>query len=396
VNVLVISTLYPNAAQPVHALFVEQRVRAMAERFPVRVLCPIPSFPLVSRMARYAHRRGIPQHADWRGVSVGYPRFLSIPRILKPLDGVFLFAACLAAALRMRRDFPVDRIDAHLAFPDGWAAVWLGRVLRVPVTVTLRGHDINDLPRFPCRWSQVRWTLRNADGIMPVADALRVAALEAGAPAARVRTVENGVDASRFCFGEASAARRDLGWDSEARVILSVGHLVARKGFCQLVRALPKVLESVPRARLVIAGGPGEEGDITAELHRTIEECGVSDRVTLLGAVAHEDLPPYYQASDLFCLASEKEGRANVLVEAQACGTPVVATAVWGTPDVVGGTENGLLVESTDRSGLADAIRIALSREWDRRAIASRGGKCLWEDTARQVEEVLIRVGEKS
>jgi glycosyltransferase involved in cell wall biosynthesis len=392
-KVLGISTLYPNASQPVHALFVEQRVEALARRVPLRVLAPVPWFPIAGVLRRYRHRRLIPRREVRRGVEVLYPRFVSVPRFAKPLDGVFLFLSCLASAGALRRSFAFDRIEAHLAFPDGWAAVLLGRVFRVPVVVTLRGHDVNDLPRFPVRRRQVSWTLRNAGAVIAVADALREAALRLGAPPDRVVTVGNGVDAERFAPMDRAAARRAIGVDGSGPLVLSVGHLVERKGFHHLVRALPVVLRRFPDARLAIVGAPGEEGDFSAGIRAAIREAGVNERVLLSGAVAHAELRPWYSAADVFCLASAKEGRPNVLLEALASGTPVVATRVWGTPEIVSDERWGVLVDGVEPQVLGEALTKALERSWDREALAARGRSFSWDATAGEVLRILERMG---
>ena len=388
-KVLSIATLFPNSAQPVHAVFVEQRIQAMARRFPVVVVCPIPWFPGTGGMERYRHRAGIPKHEVRGGIHVYYPRFLSIPRFLKPLDGVFLFLTCWRMARRLRRDFAFDRLDAHLAFPDGWGAVLLGRVLRIPVAVTLRGHDINDLPRFPVRKRQVAWALREADAIFSVAEALREGAIELGADPGRTRTVGNGVDPARFEPLDRIEARRRVGLPPDGEVVLSVGHLVERKGFHHIIRAWPRVLAERPDARFVVVGAPGEEGDFTAGLRTAMAEAGVEDRVILAGAVGNEELGPWYSAADVFCLASEKEGRANVLLEALACGTPVVATGVWGTPEVVSSDDVGLLIDDVSPDTLGAALGKALSRTWNRETIVRHAGRFSWDAAAEAVQSAL-------
>jgi glycosyltransferase involved in cell wall biosynthesis len=385
VNVLVVSTLYPNAAQPVHAVFVEQRIRALARHASVMVLCPIPWFPFAGRLGRYAHRKDIPQRELRHGIEVHYPRFLSFPKILKPLDGLFLFAACRQAVRRLPRAFAIDRVDAHLAYPDGWGAILLGRSLDRPVSVTLRGHDLNDLPSYPVRGRQVAWTLRRADVVFAVAEALREEAIRLGADPRKTITIGNGIDTSLFSPQDQLAARRKLGLSESAPLVLSVGHLVRRKGFDRLIRAFPRVLAAHPTARLAIVGAKGEEGDFTKEIERAIRECRLEDRVHLPGAVPHDALAPWYAAADLFCLASKKEGRANVLLEAMACGTPIVATSIWGTPEIVRDESLGILVDDANPEALGAAMAQALSKSWDRDRIAESAKRFDWNETARQI-----------
>jgi glycosyltransferase involved in cell wall biosynthesis len=388
-KVLAIATLYPSATQPVHAVFVEQRVAAMAKRFPVTVLAPIPWFPFTQHMPRYRHRRKIALEETRHGIRVRYPRFLSFPLIFKPFDGFFLFLTCLGEALRLRSSFRFDRIDAHLAYPDGFAAVLLGKILRLPVSVTLRGHDVNDLPRFPVRRRQVAWVLSEADVVFAVADALREGAIALGASPDRSWTVGNGVDPNRFRPLEREEARARLGLPGSARVVLSVGHLVERKGFHHLVQALPFVLESFPETRLCIVGAPGEEGDYSRKIREAARTCGVEHLVTLAGAVPNEELAAWYSAADVFCLASGKEGRANVLLEALACGTPVVATNVWGTPEILSNESVGLLVKSPSADCLGSALVAALTKKWDRAKIVEHSRGFSWEAAAERIESTL-------
>ncbi len=387
-NVLVVSTMYPSEVQPVHAVFVEQRVRALAARVSPIVVVPIPWFPFADRLARYAHRRRIPRREVRAGIEVHYPRFLSFPMILKPFDGISLLATCWRFARRLPRESRPDLLDAHLAFPDGWGAVHLGRLLRVPVSVTLRGHDLNDLPRYPVRRRQVAWTLRHADLVVAVADALRDAALALGAAPETTITVGNGVDTTRFVAQDRRAARRSLGLPEDGKIVLSVGHLVERKGFHHLVRAFPRVLDAHANARLEIVGGPGEEGNFETAIMRAIRDAGIQDRVTLRGAVSHEKLGSWFAAADVFVLASEKEGRANVLLESLASGTPVVATRVWGTPEIVSDDELGILVDAIDPVTLGDAVAGALTHSWDRAHLAASARRFSWD---RAVEAIASR-----
>jgi glycosyltransferase involved in cell wall biosynthesis len=203
------------------------------------------------------------------------------------------------------------------------------------------------------------------------------------------------VDPERFRAHDREEARRALGLDLQERIVLCVGHLVVRKGFQHVVRALPRVLAARPETRLVIVGAKGEEGDFSRQLHRTIAECGLAERVSLPGAVPNENLALWYSAADVFCLASEKEGRANVLLEALACGTPIVATGVWGTPEIVCDESLGILVERTDPETLGRALLAALEREWDRERLVSHARGFSWDAAAELVERALAGLATK-
>jgi glycosyltransferase involved in cell wall biosynthesis len=160
---------------------------------------------------------------------------------------------------------------------------------------------------------------------------------------------------------------------------------VERKGFHHLARAFPRVLAAHPSARLEIVGGPGEEGNYEAKIARAIEDAGIGERTALRGAVPHEALGAWFAAADVCVLASEKEGRPNVLLEALASGTPVVATRVWGTPEIVSDGSLGILVDAVDPSTLGDAVANALARPWDRARLAASVRRFSWEAAAEAI-----------
>ena len=384
-KVLVVSTMFPNRAQPVHAVFVRNRVSRVAERCDVRVLSPIPWFPFGGLLKRYRHRRSIPRRDEFEGLRAEYPRFLSIPAILKPLDGVFLFLSVWWAARRIRKEFDFDLIDAHLAYPDGYGCALLAKLLGKPLVITLRGHDVNDVPKYPLRRRQVSFALRTASRVIGVADALRRKAVELGCEESKSDVVSNGVDGELFSPVDRAAARRELGLPPERRIVLGVGHLVERKGFHLLVEALHLLQQrGQDNAFLVIVGGPGEEGNYLPVIQERIRSLGLEDSVHLAGAQLNSTLRTWYNSADVFCLASSKEGWANVLLESLACGTPGVATDVWGTPEVISSDEYGLLVER-DPQSIADGLEAALTRDWDRNAISEYALGHTWDRVADRV-----------
>jgi teichuronic acid biosynthesis glycosyltransferase TuaC len=384
-RVLSIATLFPNAAEPTFGVFVQRRLEQVAKHVDLTVLSPAPWFPYADLLPRYQYRRAIGQTWKAGQLVVGYPRFLSIPRVLKPLDPLMLAGSVLkwleAAGLHSR----FDLIDAQLAYPDGYAAMLIAQRLGCPFTVTLRGHDINELPRLPVRGRQVRTVLRRSARTMAVADALRSAAIELGCPSDRIETIPNGVDAIRFSQCDRIEARQRLGLSTEGRIVLSVGHLVERKGHHLIIEALARLRrEGMTDLRLVIVGGPSQEGDFSDDIQACARACLPDGTVSLLGARPNEELKWWYNAVDVFCLASSKEGRANVLLEALACGTPVVATRVWGTPEVITSPEIGTLVERTPER-IADGLASTLARPWVRESLTAYAATHTWEAAGERV-----------
>lgn len=387
IRILTITTMFPNPRMPVHAQFVKQRLDALAKRMEVTVVSPIPWFPGETRFARYANRNGIPPSTDANAYPTYFPKFFSFPGLFKPLDALFLAWAVWRFVAKHRLRDRIDALDCHLAFPEGFAGALLARVLRKPFTVTLRGHDINDLHRFPVRSRQVTYALRRSDRYFGVAQALVDGAVRLGAPADKGFASTNGVDTARFHPTGKTEARQALGLDPARRYMLSVSHLVPRKGVDILLKA-----QALLRARghsdlaFIIVGKGGEEGDCEPDLRRLAESLGLAAHVVWAGAVLNADLHRYYSAADVFCLASEKEGWPNVVLEALACSTPVVAHATWGVPEIIRSDDLGFLVETRAPEAFADAVGAALKKTWSAETMRLYALENTWDRVAEKLE----------
>ncbi len=423
-KVLVISSMFPNNIQPNFGVFVKQRLLALKNYAQIKVVCPIPYCPIVGGLKRYAYRAKVARRLDHEGLDTYYPRFFSIPMILKPLDGIFYLICLIFFCLRIKKEFDFDIIDAHLAYPDGFAAVILGKIFKVPVAVTLRGHDIFELPKYPVRGRQALYALRKADVVLSVADALGREAVKLMqspltqpsplrgegdinssedkgqvntlSPVGRgqgeggfdkVIVASNGVNTDLFYPVNQAEMRKELGLPPDKKIVLSVGHLVVRKGFQYIIEAL-SILRKQGRADdlyLAIVGASGIEGDYKACLDKLVCDYGLEDYVYFAGAVSYDELYKWYNAADIFCLASSKEGWANVLLEALACGRPVVATNIWGTAEVIASDDLGILVEQGRADALADGLYTALQKEYNSNTIINYAKAHSWDMTAKIV-----------
>lgn len=182
-----------------------------------------------------------------------------------------------------------------------------------------------------------------------------------------VAVVPTGVDLERFRPGSRTAARRALGLDPEARILLYVGRLDREKSVDRIVRAFETVASAVAGARLVLVG----RGTQTESLRRLAAALGLADRVHFPGARPHASLAPCYQAADLFLFASETETQGLVLAEAAACGLAAVAVAAPGCQEVVRDGQTGVLVKA-DPAALAEAALALLLDDERRRALGQR------------------------
>lgn len=373
VRALIFSTLYPNGAQPNHGVFVENRLRHTLALGGIEatVLAPVPWFPFSHPgFGHYAQFARAPRGETRHGMTVLHPRYPVIPKIGSRLTPQFLYQAARRAVRRLGR---FDLIDAHYFYPDGVAAARLAQELEIPLLITGRGTDLTLIPQSPAERSQIQWASRQASALITVCEDLKDRLVALGEPASRVVTLRNGVDLNRFSPGDRVAAREALG--VSGFTLLSVGSLIPRKGHELIIAALARISD----AQLLIAGS----GPMRAELERVAQEKGVASRVRFLGEIAHDTLTNAYRAADIFVLASSREGWANVLLEAMACGTPVVATNVNGTPEVLRDPSLGLLVEERSASALADAISRLRVLAPDRQAVRVYAEQFSWEETAR-------------
>jgi teichuronic acid biosynthesis glycosyltransferase TuaC len=387
-RLLVFSTVFPNSAQPHHGIFVRERMRGLPEDVEVCVVAPVAWFPFVSGL-RPGYRPRVPREEVQDGVRVLHPRFLSVPAVFKCLDGLFLFLGALPAVWRLRRSFRFDAIDAHFIYPEGFAAVLLGRVFRVPVLITLRGLLPLLIP-YALRRPQLRFALNRAARLIAVSESLRESALPLGIPGERVRVIENGVDPDLFRAIDREEARHGLGLSVEGPLLVSVGTLSPRKGFHLVIEALPALAARFPGIRYAIVGGAGAEGAQEDELRSLAERLGVADRVIFAGPQEREALAAWYSAADLSVLASAHEGCPNVVLESLACGTPVVATPVGDIPRLLDRREVGRVV-AREVLALTEGIAEALAQPWDRGLIRARIEERTWNAVGREVMEEIER-----
>lgn len=375
-RILTFSTLYPNGAQPNHGVFVENRLRHLVGTGKVEsvVVAPVPYFPAgVPGLDRWSIYASVPHCETRHGLTAHHPRYPVIPRIGANVAPLLLAAGCLRMIESVARSgYDFDLIDAHYMYPDGIAAAWLGRRLKKPVVVTVRGTDVNLIPQHRFRRHLIRRTLKHLSGVIAVSEALKEAVVTIGGEPEDVTVLRNGVDLDLFVPVDRAATRQRL--DLDGPTLLSVGHLIERKGHDLVIRALPELVGY----RLLIAG----DGPERQALERLALQLGVAARVRFLGAQPHHLLPSFYGAADALVLASSREGWANVLLEAMACGTPVVASNIWGNPEVVRSPEAGCLMTERTPSGVAGAVRSLFAALPDRGATRRYAESFSWDDTS--------------
>ena len=376
IRVLSFASLFPNTAQPRHGIFLEHRLSHLARTGAVEVrhVAPVPWFPSGNpRFGRYGAFARVPASDTRSGLPVTYPRFPLIPKVGMAVSPWLEAAALLPHLRRIRRSFDFDVIDAYYLYPDGVAAAALARALGKPLVLTAFGSDVSQIPAYALPRRALLWSARQAPVITVVCQALKDELVRLGVPAGKMRVVLHGVDLVLFHPPiDRDAARAEAGM--VAPTLLSVGHLIDRKGHDFAIRALMEL----PRHALWIVG----DGPRDAALRQLASELGVADRVRFLGHVDQSRLPALMGAADVLVNCSDREGIANVLIEAMACGTPVAATAVWGSPEAVTTPDAGVLLRDRSAAALAESVRALEAAPPDRAATRRHAETFTWERTA--------------
>jgi len=384
-RVLVFSSLYPSPARPRHGIFVETRLRKIraAGNVAVRVVAPVPWFPIRHpAFGRYAEFAATPRREERDGIEVLHPRYAMLPKLGVASQPYAMALAGMHALRGLERNgFDCDVIDAHYFYPDGVAAGILARWTGKPFVVTARGSDLNVLAREPAIRARIVEAAGRARRVLCVSAALRERALEIGIQESCVEVSRNGVDTIVFDVRDRADSRRRLGVEWSGPLLICVGNLVSEKGHDLAIEALSRL----QCCRLVLVG----DGPRRPHLEALATRCGVGDRVSFMRSMPQQALVDAYAAADVLVHPSLREGWPNVVLEALACGTPVVATLAGGIREIVRDAASGIVVEDRSAESLARAIDSLLAAPPARESVRQCAMSLGWSGVARQCLRVL-------
>lgn len=272
-----------------------------------------------------------------------------------------------------KNDF--DIIHANWILPQGLIAVVAKFIFRKPVIVTVHGSDIFTLNKF----NFLKAFILNYCDICTTNSLATFKTAYKINKNANLKIIAMGVDIKIF-----DPKKKDINWRKQfgdnPKIILGVGRLIKWKGFEYLIRALPQVLSKIPKAKLVIVGKGPEEVNLKKLADKL--DLKIGKNIFFPGHFEHEKFPSIYASSDLVVSPSitiqstgEKEGQGNVVLEARASGTPVIASRSGGLIDTIDGKTNGLLFEERDYKELAKQIIYVFSNEEARKNLSKNGLK---------------------
>jgi glycosyltransferase involved in cell wall biosynthesis len=390
-RILSYTNLFPNSLRPNFGVFIKNRLSAFADQTgsTLDVIAPVPYFPPVNWPQKWAMFRQIPRKERRDGFEVYHPRYVVFPKAGMSFHGLSMYWGTFHLVRSLHRRQAYQLIDAHWIYPDGWAAVRIAQKIGIPVVLSARGNDINEYMDFPHIRPKIQWCLEHCNHIISVCQGLKDLMVELGVPESKITVIGNGIDPKKFFPIPRVEARSKHNLPPHRPLLLSVGILEPRKGHHILIEALSVLkLKGANVPLLVIVGA----GPFKAELENMAMRLGVNESVRFTGEVPHQALCGWYSAADILCLASDREGWPNVLLESMACGTPVLATRIFGVPEIVRTSEVGLLVDSRTPEAFASTIYAGLAKQWDRTKIIEYAKQHSWEKAAAGVAQVFHKV----
>jgi teichuronic acid biosynthesis glycosyltransferase TuaC len=367
-RILVVTSQFPVTGEPTRGRPIHQTLIELARLAELRVLSPIARYPRWARPTSYLYRAPDPAQPV-SACDVVYVTYPALPVLSRPLNGWL----CARALRAQARRFAPDVILSYWLYPDACGALQVARELGVPLVAGARGSDIR--VRDPISRRLTAPVVRQADRLLVVsADLGRLSVSDYGADPARVRVIANGCDAATFHRRDRAEARAHCAVAADIELVLYVGRLVAEKGLRELVEAMRLLRREHPRAELVLVG----DGPLRQEFAELALDPG--NHLRLVGAQPAAEVAQWMAACNLLALPSYSEGHPNVLVEALACGRPVVSTPVGGVPEVVD-QSCAMLAPPRDATALAGALAGVLERDWDEIALSQRFSRS-WSDVA--------------
>ena len=368
-KILIITNLFPNASEPNRAMFNKQQFLALREYCDFKVIAPLPHFKCT--------RGQVPLRETIDGMDVHHPRYLVIPKILRSMHGVSYYYGIHNEVEDIAKTFSFDLIFATWTYPDAYAASMIAKEMNKPLVIKVHGSDINLLNLYPSRRVMVQKTFKQAKKIIAVSQPLKRKLVELGVPEYKVTHLTNGIDTKKFHPMDKIQCRRELSLPLNKHIVLYVGNLELVKGVDILVDAVRGFPEDV---LLIVVG----DGNLKNILSQKIKDPSFNGRVRLVGSQAHDQIPLWLNAANCFCLPSRNEGCPNVILEALACGVPIVATNVGGIPDLIDSNADAALIEPENPKALAQGIIKILQRPRQTPSVQPLS----WRENARQLFKV--------
>ena len=372
-NLLFLSTAFPQPGDPLRAPYNLKLCEALSRSHHVTVIAPVAWTRVRPRQRPVA---ALPR--------VHHPTFVYPTGVLHSTHAWWLWHSIRLTARAAMDERKPDAVISYWTWPDGAAAARLARSYDVPSVMIVVGSDVLVRAADPAHRGRVERTLAQASVVITVSQQLRGAVAAIGVPPDRIVVIRRGVDHDVFFPGSRRDARQRLRITDSDPVLLWVGRLSPVKGPDLLLDALERLAWSTARSwRCVMIG----EGPLRARLMRRVHRGRLRTRVSFIDRVDPHVLADWYRTAHAVVLSSRSEGVPNVLYEAKACGTPVVATNVGDVAQFLG--DGDCVVPAGNAERLAGGIAAVLQQSGAAPAASSLP---TWEDSAAALADVIVQV----
>lgn len=375
-KIAVVTRYFPSSAEPWQGRSAYQTLRVLAREADVRVFYPNAKYPSLLKPRSRSYDKLDASYSP-PDVKTSYYDYPTLPLVSRPING-WMAARTLLPAVR---SFAPDLLFSCFLYPDGYAALKIGKALHVPVVVMSIGSDINRIGD-PISGLHTRRVLHETDYLVTVSSDLRLKAVAMGAHPETTRTLINGCDLSVFHVRDRLEARKKLRIDQAAEVVVYIGRMDVKKGLRELVEAAKSLRPERSNLHVYLVG----EGPDKPLIESAIQAHNATSYIHAMPSCSFDDVAVWMAAADLVTLPSYMEGCPNVILEALASGRPVVATNVGGIPEIMS-EECGCLVPPRDPAALAQALASVLDTSWDASAISARGSRS-WNAVAAELLEI--------
>lgn len=384
-KILFISSQFPNSLEPNRGVFSFQIVKELASFAEVRVIAPLPTLGWLNGLDRFKNYKtglNIPVYEELSLIPVYHPRYLALPGA--GLSHQWTFESTLKELIiKIKTEWSFDVVNCHWLFPDGVAIQRICHQMNIPVMLTPLGTDLNKYCDFRLRRYFISKALLNAQKVSVLNEQMKNKCLDLGVSDEQLTIIPNGVDLNKFCIMDTDVCRRKLNINPYCKMLLFVGSLVTVKNISSLLKAFAILNDKQKDSgiRLYIVGG----GFLEKKLKTLALDLKVDEKTVFVGPVLHGDLPLWMNAADCLCLPSLSEGHPNVMMEALACGTPVVGSDVGSIPDFVSpGKDNGFVINATNVNDIAEKLFDCVSREYNQDVIRKSVIHHSWRNCAEK------------
>jgi len=393
-KLLFVTNAFPTPVEPRRGIFTYQLVKHLEDHFDMTVVCPLPWFPAtggLSRIKKYQNYSLVPPSYAFNGITVFSPKYPLIPRFSESLHASLMYFGIARCLKRLHSRNHFQAVNSHWLYPDSAAVERAAHDLGIPHIATGMGCDVNHDIYDPAKRSSLLALLKSVMAVTVKAESLKQVLINNGANPAKISVIPNGVDTTKFRILDQGQCRTNLGLTGRNPLILYVGRLSEEKNVATLIRAIAQLVSSGEIIDLAVVGS----GPLDNELTRLSNELGVNGNVRFYGDVDHETISTWMGAADYFCLPSFREGCPNVVLEALACGKPVIASRVGAIPDFVSAS-NGILFNPENLTDVVTSITSALATDWDPLAISRTVQDLSWDATAANYARVIHAVAKPS